>query len=265
MTEYRDSPAAEFWESFFSYVQRFPFPAEEVREAATLKVDHTLRVADSSLAIAQELSLPPRELLLVETSAIFHDLGRFPQLHRYNTFRDSLSQDHALLGYRALKREDFLKGLMPEEKNGIYQAVLLHNRLSIPEAVPERVKILRDADKLDVLGVLVELYLSPAKNPLVALELPENPGYNPALLAGFREHHSSSFQNLTCLNDLRLGHLSWVFDISYPWTLREILRREYLETLLSLLPKDGGTQEAREAVDTELIRRLGIGLKESRP
>ena len=227
------------------------------QEAATLKVDHTLRVADSSLAIAQELSLPPGSFCSSKPPS--SRPRRFPQLHHYNTFRipSPKTRPPRVQG----PQEDFLKGLC-RRRTGLPGGLLL--AASRPEAVPERVKILRDADKLDVLGVLVELYLSPAKNPLVALELPECPGYNPAFLEGFREHHSCSFQNLTCLNDLRLGHLSWIFDIHYPWTLREILRQGYLETLFSLLPKDGGTREAKDAVNTELIRRLGVGLKESR-
>ena len=51
-----------------------------------LKIDHTYRVAALCARIAQSLALPPEDVDLAWLSGILHDVGRFEQLRRYNTF-----------------------------------------------------------------------------------------------------------------------------------------------------------------------------------
>ena len=62
-----------------------------------LKIDHTYRVAALCARIAQSLDLPPEDVDLAWLSGILHDVGRFEQLRRYNTFIDAQSVSHAAL------------------------------------------------------------------------------------------------------------------------------------------------------------------------
>ena len=62
-----------------------------------LKIDHTYRVAALCARIAQSLALPPEDVDLAWLSGILHDVGRFEQLRRYNTFIDAQSVSHAAL------------------------------------------------------------------------------------------------------------------------------------------------------------------------
>lgn len=71
-----------------------------------LKIDHTYRVAALCARIAQSLALPPEDVDLAWLSGILHDVGRFEQLRRYNTFIDAQSVSHAALSVAVLFDED---------------------------------------------------------------------------------------------------------------------------------------------------------------
>ncbi|WP_418591559.1 HD domain-containing protein [Gemmiger sp.] len=67
-----------------------------------LKIDHTYRVAALCSRIAESLSLPQQDIDLAWLSGILHDVGRFEQLRRYNTFMDAQSVSHAALSVSVL-------------------------------------------------------------------------------------------------------------------------------------------------------------------
>ena len=54
-------------------------------------------------------------LYMAETAALLHDIGRFEQFHRYKTFSDARSEDHAALGVDAIKEEGLLQSIDNEE------------------------------------------------------------------------------------------------------------------------------------------------------
>lgn len=82
---------------------------------------------------------------------LFHDIGRFEQYRKYQTYSDIHSTDHGDLGVSILK----------EHFNSIenYDLILFttknHNKLIIEETEDSKkllfTKIVRDADKLDIM------------------------------------------------------------------------------------------------------------------
>ena len=60
-----------------------------------LKIAHTYRVADNCERIAKSIGLDDEEVDFAWLSGMLHDIGRFEQVVRYNTFIDSESVDHA--------------------------------------------------------------------------------------------------------------------------------------------------------------------------
>lgn len=76
-----------------------------------LKIDHTYRVAALCARIAQSLALPPEDVDLAWLSGLLHDVGRFEQLRRYNTFIDAQSVSHAALSVAVLFDEGRIPGL----------------------------------------------------------------------------------------------------------------------------------------------------------
>ena len=127
-----------------------------------LKIDHTYRVAALCARIAQSLALPPEDVDLAWLSGILHDVGRFEQLRRYNTFIDAQSVSHAALSVAVLFDEGRIRDYLDDAGADalLRTAVEWHSAFRLPEALDDRTRlfcqILRDADKIDILRVNVE-------------------------------------------------------------------------------------------------------------
>lgn len=80
-------------------------------------------------------------------------------------FRDSESDNHARLAIDVIRDENILAGLDPAEQLLIEEAVRFHNLLEPParfESPTRRyIDLIRDADKLDIWRVFVELLAQP--------------------------------------------------------------------------------------------------------
>lgn len=79
-----------------------------------MKIDHTYRVAALCARIAQSLALPPEDVDLAWLSGILHDVGRFEQLRRYNTFIDAQSVSHAALSVAVLFDEGRIRDYLDD-------------------------------------------------------------------------------------------------------------------------------------------------------
>ena len=62
-----------------------------------LKAVHTYHVAELCQTIAESLALNEVECMAAWLSGLLHDVGRFEQIRRFNTFSDADSIDHALI------------------------------------------------------------------------------------------------------------------------------------------------------------------------
>ena len=158
-----------------------------------LKIDHTYRVAALCARIAQSLDLPPEDVDLAWLSGILHDVGRFEQLRRYNTFIDAQSVSHAALSVAVLFDEGRIRDYLDDAGADalLRTAVEWHSAFRLPEALDDRTRlfcqILRDADKIDILRVNVETPMEEIYNVSTAA-LRRSP-VTPAVLDAFYAHH----------------------------------------------------------------------------
>jgi putative nucleotidyltransferase with HDIG domain len=141
-----------------------------------LKIDHTYRVAALCARIAQSLALPPEDVDLAWLSGILHDVGRFEQLRRYNTFIDAQSVSHAALSVAVLFDEGRIRDYLDDAGADalLRTALEWHSAFRLPEALDDRTRlfcqILRDADKIDILRVNVETPMEEIYNVSTAPE-----------------------------------------------------------------------------------------------
>lgn len=77
-------------------------PYDTANPRIALKVEHTLRVAELSERIAREAGFTPAGIDLAWLCGLLHDIGRFEQLRRWDTFSDAASASHAALGVEVL-------------------------------------------------------------------------------------------------------------------------------------------------------------------
>jgi putative nucleotidyltransferase with HDIG domain len=255
-----DLTALKNW--FATYSASFSTPVAEDQRNITVKQDHTRQVCLNAVRIAQELRLDHQGVLLAETIALFHDVGRFSQYRQYKTFDDSLSVNHAALGAKILLENNVLRDLAKQDQDLIVRAVTLHNVFSLPEDLDENsllfAKLVRDADKLDILRVVIEYFGQDAGNraEAVALGLPDAPGYSPVVLSCLKRGEMARKADLATRNDLKLLQLAWLYDLNFTASLRMISERDTIRKLEAMLPRNEDIAQAIDSVREYVRRKL---------
>lgn len=236
---------------FAEYCRSFYSEEEEHQGNILLKEYHTYKVCSNIVRISKEISLNENRILLAETIALFHDVGRFRQYSEYRTFRDSDSVNHGMLGAEIIVEEKILEALTAEERDIIIRSVRFHNAFSIPDIdSPEIIlflKLIRDADKLDIWRVFFEYFGKSAseRSSSVALGFPDVPEYSEDVLSCIFEKRLVALSMIKTLNDFRLTLLSWVFDLNFKASLNMVIENDYVNRIAETLPKNN---EIRDAV-----------------
>ena len=248
---------------FDDYVSGFYGPDEYLNANIKLKEDHTYRTCTEILYLAQHLHLNQDDKLIAETIALLHDVGRFEQFLKYRTYNDPRSTDHSALALQVIQRHQLLKPLASPEQKLITTAIRLHGVIELPNNLDERTslfaKLLRDADKIDILYVVTEYYRQYAENPedfKLELELPDVDDYSPLVLSDVLAGRRTDYKKLRTLNDMKLLQLGWVYDINFTATLNRIRNRRLLEKLADFLPKTPDMEKAKTAVLRYLNHRI---------
>lgn len=196
-------------------------------------------------------------ILIARTMALFHDLGRFRQFETYRTFLDRDSANHAGLSIAEMDRHNILSICSKREKILIRGAIAVHNAANVPEIDDTDLlffmKLLRDADKLDIWRVVINNYNSPdPKNKeIVNLGLEDLGGCSSSALESILKHQYVKINSIKELNDLKLMQISWVFDLNFPQSVQKVAERGYIDQLASTLSADKdhpGINGALEAV-----------------
>ncbi|MEO5359069.1 MAG: HD domain-containing protein [Nitrospirota bacterium] len=209
----------------------------------TLKEKHTKHVCANMVEIAEAHFNSPNDCLLAEAIALFHDTGRFPQYAKYKTFRDAISINHGLLGAETLLKEQVLVNLPAEEQTLILQAVKYHNAYKIPNSQTAEtvifLKMIRDADKLDIWDVFIEHFSLPLEERASAATLgfPETDGYSGSLINCLYDKKMGNLKDVKSVNDYKLLLLTWIFDINYEKSYSLINSRDCIAKISEFLPR----------------------------
>jgi len=253
----------KFFKNWFAnYCTLFATPIQEDARNFEIKQLHTHQVCLNAVRIAADLNLDEKEILLVEAIALFHDVGRFPQYQKYKTFDDNVSVNHAALSAKVLLGQNVLKGLRPHEQAMIIRTVTLHNVFSLPGDLDEETRLfanlVRDADKLDIMRVVIEYFEQDegSRADAVALGLPDLPTYSSAVLSCIKRGEMAKKSDLTTLNDFKLLQLAWLYNLNFISSLQIVSERRYIQKLAALLPPTDDIKEAVELTRDSVERKL---------
>ncbi|MEW6713578.1 MAG: HD domain-containing protein [Nitrospirota bacterium] len=230
-------------EWFSDYTGSFFGDDEGDNRNLRLKAEHTQNVCSNIKEIAVSLPLSFKKVILAETIALFHDVGRFSQYIKYKTFQDNKSVNHGLLGARILEEKAVLKNLADAEKHLIINSVKFHNVFQMPDLKDEELtlflKLVRDADKLDILRVFINFYESPAEEraSATAFGLPDVPEYSKEILERIYKEQKVSYASLRSVNDFKLMNLSWGYAMNFKASYRLLKERDYLKRIARYLPQ----------------------------
>ena len=229
---------------FDSYCDSFKGLTAEQENNFNIKREHSKRVADFSVRLADKLDFSFEEQKLAYFIGLFHDIGRFKQLKEFNTFNDAKSVDHAEYSVEVLNDEGAFDKFKIEEKDLIGTAIQNHNKLKLPEKLPEHelkfAKLIRDADKIDILKVLTEYYSkrNGIANHTLTWELPKGSTVSKAVAKEILDEKLVSKNNVVSEIDVKIMQMSWVYDFNYRHSIEYLLKNRFLETIYNTLPKN---------------------------
>lgn len=235
---------------FQEYVRPFLETDPEGERNILLKVEHTRRVCGMMDLLTAGEKLSPDVRCLAGAVALLHDVGRFPQYRRWRTFRDSQSDNHARLAVEVIRQERLLDELPREERLLIEEAVRFHNLLSVPSRLTSPtdlfLRLIRDADKLDIWRVFLDLFAAPAHERASAalLGLPERATVSAACVSELARGGIIRLDAVECVHDYKLLLISWCFDLNFTTSHRLLQRFDYLARLAAELPDDADVQGA---------------------
>ena len=245
-------------EQFASYTRNYD--PEDTKIA--LKIAHTYRVADNCEQIAKSIGLTDEEVEFAWLSGMLHDIGRFEQVKRYNTFIDSESVDHAEFGADLLFGKDMLIADYIDDRDwdAMLEIVIRqHNKYRMDETISGRTlvfcNILRDADKVDILRVNIETPMEEIYN--VTEEVLLTSGVSEKVMEQVRERHAINRDIMDSPAEHLIGHIALTFELVYEKS-RELAKEQgYVLKMFEFPTRNESTKRALAETRTLLEDWLG--------
>ena len=216
-----------------------------------LKINHTLRVVDLCERIAKSLNLTEEEIYISKIIGLLHDIGRFEQWKQYNTFVDAKSVDHADFGVSILKENNYLRKYIETDKYDdiILKSIEYHNKFSIPDDLDKKtelfVKLIRDADKLDI------LYLYITEEITIKLD---GKCFEEDIYKNVLNRKLVKIRNFTSKTNILSVPLGFVFDINYKESFKYLYDKKYFDTIIDMYINKSTNDELKEQL--EEIRKV---------
>jgi len=256
----------QFKKWYYDYVAGFYGKDELTDDNIRLKEDHTRRMCDDVLLIAEQLGLDDEERMLAETAALFHDVGRFEQFMKYRSYNDVGTENHSLLGLKVLAENKVLDCLSQRQREIIEEAIRLHGEKELACNLDEQTeliaKLVRDADKLDIYCVMINWLGDFQKNPqkyVGTLGFSTENKYSKHIIKAVLDDRTIDYREFKTLNDMVIAQLGWVIDVNFVPTLKEIKKRKLLEQLATFLPDTEDIKNVVQHARQKLEMRISQG------
>lgn len=215
-----------------AYVDSFRAADGALPSMMRLKRLHTDQVVKNAEAIASGEGFSPEARMAALAAALLHDTGRYEQLKRYDTFRDSDSVDHAVFSHRIVVEKGWLRALRlrPELQDAILKAVLYHNRRDLPADMDAltatAAHAVRDADKLDIFRVLEDQVEKTdwRRDARAFWNLSVTAPPSPAVVACIERGAPVDYQEIRSLSDFVLIQVGWMISGLHYATSRRLCR-----------------------------------------
>lgn len=211
-------------ERFIRYVNNF----DTNDSAISRKLYHSLRVMDLCMLLAKYNNFKTSDMEIAMLTGLLHDYARFEQWTKYKTFVDSKSIDHGDLACELLFRNNDIKNFSLNEKyyDEIYDAIKYHNKYSIPDYLTDHNKLLckvvRDADKLDILYLLsINKSLLLEDDKMVSEKVRED----------FFNNKSIKYSDVKSCSDKIILSLAMIFDLNFKYSYEYLSKRKLVDKI----------------------------------
>lgn len=241
-------------EIFESYLNAYDRTDDKVR----LKIVHTYGVVGQTANIARRMHLSQEDTELAKLIALLHDLGRFEQLRRFDSFEPD-TMDHAAYGVQVLFDEGMIRKFVVEDTWDpiIRTAIAKHSDFKLSGISDARAllhaRLIRDADKLDncrvKLSDATETFLDASPEEIGAQEI--SPKIYDAI---FRNACILSADRVTAM-DYWVSYVAYFFDINFRESMDIVLENDYISRIIRRIPyTDPKTAEQMEEIETHVMQ-----------
>lgn len=225
-----------------------------------LKIDHTKNVIDVMIQICDSINLNEDEKEIAKVIALFHDVGRFFQIHKYKIDDDHLTENHALLSISELNDNKVLDDEDKELKDLILKAIMYHNIVRIPEDEKDDTvilfsKLIRDADKVDIYRVMIEDVYSKPEEDLKILykQYSFEPKVSDIIYRNIMNGVEVERKDVKTMLDHIMLQLAWAInDINFKKSQELIRNNNYIETIFKIAKSDDRGNEIYNKIIREL-------------
>ncbi len=239
---------------FEQYLDGYDREDDKVR----LKIVHTYGVAKCSRQIAERMQLPKEEQELAQLIGLLHDIGRFEQLKRFDSFEPD-TMDHASFGVRILFEEGLIRNFVKEDTfdEVIRTAIAKHSDFRLQGITDDRrlrhARIIRDADKLDNCRVKLEDTIETILG-VTAREVGET-AISGEILEQFKRKESILSSARRTKMDYWLSYLAYFFDINYKVSMDMIRENDYIKRLIRRIPYSNPQTKVQMGEVEEMLLR----------
>ena len=222
-------------------------------EKTSAKVAHMLRVKENSKMIAKSLNLNNEDVQLAELIGLLHDIGRFEQLKRYNTYLDKKSVNHGEFGVKILFEEGLIRNFITDNTYDeiIKKAIINHNRNKIENGLNERellhAKIIKDAD------------MAVIEKPEVVYESDniEKETFTDELFNEFMNNELLDYSKIKTHADIIITHFKYIFNMNFKYSFQLIKEKKYLEKIYNRINfENKNTQKQFETIYDTTVKYL---------
>lgn len=206
------------------------------------KIEHSKRVYKIAIEVARKLEFNEEEIHFVGIASLFHDIGRFEQFYRCNTYKDSSLCDHSLLGIQILEQEKILDDLSSNEKNMILDIIRLHDYDVLPfnlsKELYKYISIVRDADKIDWIYAMLNIIpkLSDEDQAVFYSNKKNKNFISKRVVDSILDNQVINKKDVDTIDELRAIAMGWVTSFIKCLPSYEIIKREeFLEKIYELM------------------------------
>jgi len=223
-------------EAFEKFVKQY----DQENKKIILKYNHSYRVKNVAEYLAKKLNLSEHDIKLATIIGFTHDIGRFEQIAKFDTFTDFNSMDHGDYGAQLLFGEGLIKNFWDDASDYkiIRKCIEGHNKYALLECENDRMlthlKIIRDADKIDIFNIFANLdELDLEFDGVVSSDIKED----------FYQNKTARYESIKTNADSIVSHLSYIFDINFKESLLYIKEQRLIENFYNRTKENSELKE----------------------
>lgn len=250
--------------AFKEYLNEYDREDDKIR----LKIVHTYQVVECAMEIARRMGLDEEDVELAGIIGLLHDIGRFEQVKRFNSFEPG-TMEHAAYGAELLFGEEYMIRRFVEDDaydEIICTAIAKHSDFKLEDVEDERTllhaKLIRDADKLDNCRVKIE---EPMETLLGVSE--EEVGKSlitPKVWESCMKKESVLSSDRRTKMDYWVSYLAQYYDINFPETFMIMKEKHYIQDIVKRVSyKEADTKEKMMILLNEIEHFMDQRIKEA--